>query len=121
MFGLGLFDLLVLLLAASGRYSAAQDNGVDGLALTYDMAERMASLPFECYNQEYPYRPQYTVNSTEEARRTPRENHPIFYGCFDWHSSVHGHWLLAAMLNKFPGTPLAEKVINIFGTQFQVS
>ena len=38
------------------------------------------------------------------------ELHPIFYGCFDWHSSVHGHWLLARALQLFPRTELAENI-----------
>ena len=38
------------------------------------------------------------------------ELHPIFYGCFDWHSSVHGHWLLARALAMFPGTELADNI-----------
>ena len=42
--------------------------------------------------------------------QTPREKHPIFYGCFDWHSSVHGHWLLATALGMFPGTELAVNI-----------
>ena len=40
----------------------------------------------------------------------PPELHPIFYGCFDWHSSVHGHWLLARALQLFPETELAENI-----------
>ena len=36
--------------------------------------------------------------------------HPIFYGCFDWHSSVHGHWLLALALSQHPNTELARNV-----------
>ena len=38
------------------------------------------------------------------------ELHPIFFGCFDWHSSVHGHWLLARAAIMFPHTELAENV-----------
>jgi hypothetical protein len=53
--------------------------------------------------------------------QVPKYHHPIFYGCFDWHSSVHGHWLLAALLRQFPETELAEKIIKVFDEQFQVS
>ena len=38
------------------------------------------------------------------------ELHPIFFGCFDWHSSVHGHWLLARAAIMLPHTELAENV-----------
>ena len=44
--------------------------------------------------------------------------HPVFYGCFDWHSSVHGHWLLARALDKFPGTELAQNISQVFDSQF---
>jgi len=46
--------------------------------------------------------------------------HPIFYGCFDWHSAVHSHWLLASLLGRFPKTALAQKIIHIFDEQFKV-
>ena len=43
---------------------------------------------------------------------------PIFSGCFDWHSSVHGHWLLASLLNRYPNTDLAMRIIDVFDQQF---
>ncbi len=53
--------------------------------------------------------------------QTPKEKHPIFYGCFDWHSAVHGHWLMASALNRFPGTELSDKIEKIFDSQFEVN
>ena len=50
--------------------------------------------------------------------QTPKEKHPIFYGCFDWHSAVHGHWLMASAANRFPGTDLANQIEAIFDEQF---
>ena len=50
----------------------------------------------------------------------PKQNHPAFYGCFDWHSSVHGHWLLATVARRFPGTELANNVTRVFKEQLQV-
>ena len=50
----------------------------------------------------------------------PKVNHPVFYGCFDWHSSVHGHWLLAALARRYPGTELADNVTAVFNEQFKV-
>ena len=47
-------------------------------------------------------------------------NHPIFYGCFDWHSAVHNHWVLATLLGRYPDTKLAKKIILLFDEQFQV-
>ena len=51
----------------------------------------------------------------------PRENHPAFYGCFDWHSSVHGHWLLATVARRYPNTELADNVTAVFKEQFRVN
>ena len=51
----------------------------------------------------------------------PKENHPVFYGCFDWHSSVHGHWLLATVARRFPGTELSHNVTRVFHKQFKVN
>ena len=48
----------------------------------------------------------------------PRALHPIFYGCLDWHSSVHGHWLLARAALLFPSTQLARNVTRVFTEQF---
>ena len=51
----------------------------------------------------------------------PKENHPTFYGCFDWHSSVHGHWLLATVARRYPNTELADNVTAVFKEQFRVN
>ena len=51
---------------------------------------------------------------------SPKENHPAFYGCFDWHSSVHGHWLLATVARRYPKTELADNVTAVFNEQFRV-
>ena len=69
--------------------------------LTIQQANHLASLPIKCLQQEYPNKlSQYLIDSTEI--QSPKQLHPAFYGCFDWHSSVHGHWSLVYLLNKFP-------------------
>ena len=50
----------------------------------------------------------------------PKENHPAFYGCFDWQSSVHGHWLLATVARRYPNSELADNVTAVFKEQFRV-
>jgi len=68
--------------------------------LTLEQANHLASLPIKCLQQEYPNKlNQLLLNETELL--SPRELHPAFYGCFDWHSSVHGHWSLVYLLNNF--------------------
>jgi hypothetical protein len=64
-------------------------------------AERFARLALECVNREYPNKIAHVLNDAGDAR-TPRELTPAFYGCYDWHSAVHGHWLLVRLARTFP-------------------
>lgn len=102
-------------LCALLHFASAQDNS--DLILDYDTAVKFAQLPLECYEKPYPHKFQLTYNSTKDLH-DPNEIHPIFYGCFDWHSSVHGHWLLSAVRNRFNNTQLAEQVKKVFDEQF---
>jgi hypothetical protein len=77
--------------------------------LTEDRAGRFAALALRCVGQPYPYAPAHVVNSPDDVR-DPHAMHPAFYGCFDWHSAVHGHWLLARVLCGFPALPLAPEI-----------
>lgn len=81
-----------------------------GAAPTMDVtqAEKLASLALACVHQEYPNKIAHTLASDADAK-PPRALTPVFYGCFDWHSSVHGHWLLARVARLYPGTPLAAR------------
>jgi hypothetical protein len=76
--------------------------------LTMPQAEPFADLALACVHTEYPNKIAHTLTSDADAR-PPRALTPIFYGCFDWHSSVHGHWLLVRVARLHPGTPLAAK------------
>jgi hypothetical protein len=69
--------------------------------LTIQEANRLSQLPLKCLQQEYPNKPGQVLNDSL-ALQAPQELHPAFYGCFDWHSSVHGHWLLVRLLKEFP-------------------
>ncbi len=91
----------------------------DDLDLTYETAEQMIELPLHCYRQKYPFKFTNTLNNVSDVVE-PSVKIPIFSGCYDWHSSVHGHWLMAAMINRYPDTELAEKVLPIFDAQFKV-
>jgi DUF2891 family protein len=64
-------------------------------------AERFASLALACVHKEYPNRISHTLNSDRDVA-PPRTLTPAFYGCYDWHSSVHGHWLLVRLIQTFP-------------------
>ena len=64
-------------------------------------ANRLAALPLKCMQLEYPNKLNQTLRDSA-ALAPPQALHPAFYGCFDWHSSVHGHWMLVRLLKEFP-------------------
>ncbi|WP_461533514.1 DUF2891 domain-containing protein [Sinomicrobium sp.] len=77
--------------------------------LTLEEANRLVELPLHCMQTEYPNRlGQTLIDST--SLRSPKVLHPAFYGCFDWHSSVHGHWMLVSLLEQFPDLEKADLV-----------
>ena len=66
-----------------------------------DLADRFSALALTCVHQEFPNKISRTTATAEEIGR-PKKIFPAFYGCFDWHSSVHGHWLLVRLLRVGP-------------------
>jgi hypothetical protein len=70
------------------------------------IAERFANLALACVHKEYPNKIGHNLNSDKDVA-PPRMLTPAFYGCYDWHSSVHGHWLLARLARTFPDAPFA--------------
>jgi hypothetical protein len=71
-------------------------------------AGRFAALALKCLHDEYPNHVSLTLERDADAR-PPRELTPAFYGCFDWHSDVHGHWLLVRLLRLMPSAPFAAQ------------
>jgi Protein of unknown function (DUF2891) len=69
-------------------------------------AERFAKLALGCVQKEYPNKISHSLNSDADVA-PPRKLTPAFYGCYDWHSSVHGHWLLARLVRTFPNAAFA--------------
>jgi hypothetical protein len=85
---------VVLVLAAVT--ARAQSASLDGASV-----DRFAQLVLACVHQEYPNKIGHVMNSDDDVD-PPRKLTPSFYGCFDWHSSVHGHWLLARLSKLYP-------------------
>jgi hypothetical protein len=73
-------------------------------------AGRFAALALACVQKEYPNKITHILNSPEDVK-APHELTPVFYGCYDWHSSVHGHWLLARLAREFPKAPFAADAV----------
>jgi hypothetical protein len=69
--------------------------------IAIDHANHFARLARDCIQRELPNVIKHVINREDDIRR-PRELHPAFYGCLDWHSAVHGHWLLVRLLRSVP-------------------
>ena len=77
--------------------------------LSIEQANRLSKLPLNCMFTQYPNKLGQTLGG-EEDLRSPKSLHPAFYGCFDWHSSVHGHWSLVSLLKQYPEIENAAQI-----------
>jgi hypothetical protein len=84
--------------------------------LTSTGASHLASLPMKCILQQYPNKINHTAISDSDQVLTPIQMHPSFYGCFDWHSSVHGHWMLVRLLKQFPDLKEQADIRKVLNT-----
>jgi hypothetical protein len=87
------------------------------LTLNVSQATDFAHLALKCVRQEYPNKLDHTMNGPQEVLG-PKALHPAFYGCYDWHSSVHGHWMLARLLREFPQMQDAAQIRALFDEHF---
>lgn len=78
-------------------------------SLTQTQASHFAALALKCVNREFPNKPEHVINDARDVK-SPAALHPAFYGCYDWHSSVHGHWMLVRLLKTFPDLPEGPKI-----------
>ncbi|XXX74169.1 DUF2891 domain-containing protein [Sorangium sp. So ce134] len=84
--------------------------------LTPDIASRLAAIALGHVTREYPHKLDHVMAGPEDVKG-PRDLHPIFHGSFDWHSCVHGHWLLARVYRLFPGAPGAAAIRALLEAQ----
>jgi Protein of unknown function (DUF2891). len=89
--------------------------------LTDEIAVKLSELPLKCIGQEYPNKTAHIINNESESQLTPQKLHPAFYGCFDWHSSVHGHWMLVRLLKERPSMSNRETIVEVLNRSFQKS
>ncbi len=85
-------------------------------SLTADLAGRFATIALGHVTKEYPHKLDHVLNGPDDAA-TPKALHPIFYGSFDWHSCVHGYWLLVRTLRLFPDMGPAREVNALLAAQ----
>jgi hypothetical protein len=101
-----LLPTLGVTLAALTVAAAAPARAQRAAALDERTAGRFAALALACVQKEYPNKIAHVLNSPDDVK-APSILTPAFYGCYDWHSSVHGHWLLARLVRVFPEGPFA--------------
>ncbi len=101
----------VVAIAAAGENNAAVQKGAgtesSSEGLDAHAAERFAKLALACVHKEYPNKISHVLNSDADVA-APCKLTPAFCGCYDWHSSVHGHWLLVRLLRTFPDASFAK-------------
>lgn len=100
---------LILLGLGTAAAQAPAPAGVD-----QDAAARFAALALDCVHKEYPNKIAHVLSSDADVL-PPRDLTPAFYGCYDWHSSVHGHWLLVRLARTFPSAPFAARAREAVG------
>src|SRR5450755_5098591 len=98
--------LFATLLSLSSMSFAASAHSSPEAAMDPAAAARFAGLALKCLHDEYPNHISLTLDRDADVH-PPRELTPAFYGCFDWHSDVHGHWLLIRLLRLMPNAPFA--------------
>ena len=105
------YKLIFLLSALMFLFSCGQQEKQtpEPVRLTLEQANKLAELPLACMQNEYPNKPGHVLGG-EEYLKEPHKQHPAFYGCFDWHSSVHGHWSLVKLLKEYPGLEQADTI-----------
>jgi len=81
----------------------------EALKMTPEQASAFARLALKGIRKEYPNKPGDVISGEADVKN-PKAVHPAFYGCFDWHSSVHGHWMLVRLLLLFPDLPEKKEI-----------
>lgn len=87
------------------------------VVLTIEGAQRLADMAMKCIDQEYPNKTNHFIQDAADTL-SPEEMHPAFYGCLDWHSAVHGHWMLVKLLKSFPDLPKKKEIITALNAHF---
>jgi len=100
---IGILCLSVAFAACQNNSEIKVNTSSNDQPLTLDsvQAKHLLSLPLHCIEVEYPNKLGQVLGSDSDLK-APRTLHPIFYGCFDWHSSVHGYWSIVHILKEFP-------------------
>jgi hypothetical protein len=85
--------------------------------LTSAIASKFANLALDHLTREYPNKLTHSLAGPQDVQG-PRALHPIFYGSYDWHSCVHGYWLILRLLERFPDLPEASRIVAVVDHHF---
>ena len=109
-FVMGVFAALALVAGCgNAQDSPPQEETEQAVTESPILEDRFARLALDCIHREFPNKIAHVMQSAEDVGR-PSELTPAFYGCFDWHSSVHGHWLLTRILATAPESQLHDEI-----------
>jgi hypothetical protein len=100
------------LVAGSAAIHSAESAAKEGTDMKPEQASRFAKLALKGIQKEYPNKPGDVLNNEHDVKAT-RAVHPVFYGSFDWHSAVHGHWMLVRLLRLFPDLPEKKAIRDV--------
>lgn len=98
------------------RISKSSPASNNNTSIKLDLAEanRLSKLPMDCIQNQWPYKSGIILSKPSD-NALPIEHHPAFYGCFDWHSAVHGHWSLIYLAKQFPELENREEILSMIG------
>lgn len=97
-----LFVLIILFFSGCKNGAEQEQNQqVEDIKLDSKLSEIIFKMPTHCIEIEYPNKLGQVLGSDSDLKR-PKSLRPVFYGCFDWHSSVHGYWSIIKLLKQFP-------------------
>ncbi|HIP26201.1 MAG TPA: DUF2891 domain-containing protein [Flavobacteriaceae bacterium] len=104
--------LILILFSCKEKEVKVNQTKITKIELSNKTVNQLLELPLHCVETEYPNKLSQVIGDASYLK-TPKELHPAFYGCFDWHSSVHGHWSLVKLLKDNPEIDNFNKVINL--------
>ena len=104
--------LVSLVLGIAPMTSALSAEPKPAGSLTREQASAFARLALKGIDKEFPHKPGVVWAKADEVKN-PQALHPAFFGCFDWHSSVHGHWMMVRVLKQFPDLPESKKIRGV--------
>lgn len=112
------FSVSLIVLGAVSTNAQMTNSKPPDHSLTPAQASHFATLALRCISREFPNKPEHVMNDGGDVQ-SPKALHPAFYGCYDWHSSVHGHWMLVRLLRLFPNLPEGREIRKAVGANLR--